>query len=72
MSKESELDILQGMKQKILSIYEIIDRCKNAQSEYAQLQAERENNTRPALDLPRPTKRVHWERSIPTSGTKAI
>lgn len=57
MSKESALDILQGMKQKILSIYEIIDRCKNAQSEYAQLQAERENNTRPALDLPRPNKK---------------
>ena len=62
MSRESELSILQGMKQKILSIYEIIDRCKNAQSEYAQLQAERENNTRPALNLPRPNKKSTLEK----------
>lgn len=62
MSRESELTVLQGMKQKILSIYEIIDRCKNTQSEYAQLQAERENNTRPALDLPRPNKKSTLEK----------
>lgn len=62
MSRETELALLQGMKQKILSIYEIIDRCKNAQSEYAQLQAERENNTRPALNLPRPNKKSTLEK----------
>lgn len=62
MSRESELSILQDMKQKILSIYEIIDRCKNAQREYAQLQAERENNTRPALNLPRPNNKSTLEK----------
>lgn len=62
MSKETELALLQGMKQRILSIYEIIDRCKNAQSEYAQLQAERDNNTRPALNLPRPNKKSTLEK----------
>lgn len=62
MSRETELAILQGMKQKILSIYEIVDRCKNVQSNYAQLQAERENNTRPALDLPHPNKKSTLEK----------
>lgn len=62
MSKETDLAVLQDMKQKILSIYEIIDRCKNVQSNYARLQAERENNTRPALDLPRPNKKSTLEK----------
>ncbi|MGN0374028.1 MAG: hypothetical protein ACI4EN_00890, partial [Butyrivibrio sp.] len=50
------------MKQKILSIYEIIDKCTNIQSEYARLQAEQENNTRPALNLPRPDKKSTLEK----------
>lgn len=62
MSRETELAVLQGMKQKILSIYEIIDRCQNVQSNYARLQAERENNTRPALSLPRPDKKSTLEK----------
>ena len=62
MSRETDLAVLNGMKQKILSIYEIVDRCKNTQSEYTQLQAERENNTRPALGLPRPDKKSTLEK----------
>ena len=62
MSRETELAVLQGMKQKIISIYEIIDRCKNVYSSYAQLQAERERNNRPALNLPCPNKKSTLEK----------
>ena len=62
MSRETDLAVLQDMKQKILSIYAVIDQCKNVQSAYARLQAERENNTRPALNLPRPDKKSTLEK----------
>ena len=57
MSKESDLALLQGMREKILSIYDVLDRCKGTKNELEQLQAERDNNTRPALSLPRANKR---------------
>lgn len=61
MSKESDLAVLRDMKQKIISIYGLLDRCKDAQNEYARLQAEKENSTRPALSLPMPNNKAALE-----------
>lgn len=64
MSKESDLAVLRDMKQKIISIYGLLDRCNDAQNEYARLQAEKENSTRPALSLPKPNNRITLEKSF--------
>ncbi|MDD6284924.1 MAG: hypothetical protein PUB05_06130 [Firmicutes bacterium] len=64
MSKESDLALLQGMREKILSIYDVLDRCKGTKNELEQLQAERDNNTRPALSLPRANKRSTLEKQF--------
>lgn len=64
MSKESDLAVLRDMKQKIISIYGLLDRCNDAQNEYARLQAEKEISTRPALSLPKPNNRITLEKSF--------